>query len=98
MPGESKYPVCYLCAIIIRRCVCVCVCVCVFVHLAFLHSLLLDLSPCRFQCGDGGVQEYQFYRVGCGWTGQDPTPVETLLPKHTGYVYVYVRTCALCRC
>lgn len=22
--------------------------------------------------------------MGCGWPGQDPTPLETLLPEHTG--------------
>ena len=38
----------------------------------------------RFQRGDGGVQEHQLHGVGRGWAGQDPTPVEALLPEHTG--------------
>ena len=25
---------------------------------------------------------FQFYSVGCGWSGQDQTTVETLLPEH----------------
>lgn len=32
----------------------------------------------RFQCRDGGVQEYLLYGVGCGRSGQDPTALETL--------------------
>ncbi len=36
----------------------------------------------RFQCGDGGVQEHQLYCVGRGRSGQDPAPVEALLPEY----------------
>ncbi|XP_071312263.1 ADP-ribosylation factor 3 isoform X1 [Agelaius tricolor] len=38
----------------------------------------------RVQRGDSGVQEHQLHRVGCGWAGQDPAPLEALLPKHPG--------------
>ena len=48
------------------------------------------LSPCpscpprRVQRGDGGVQEHLLHRLGRGRPGQNPTPLEALLPKHAG--------------
>jgi len=44
-----------------------------------------DLFSFRFQCRDGGVQEHQLHRVGCGWPGQDPSSMEALLPEHPGW-------------
>ena len=38
----------------------------------------------RFQRGDGRVQEYLVHGVGRGRSGQDSSPVETLLPEHPG--------------
>lgn len=49
------------------------------------ESVCCDLARVsRVQRGDGGVQEHQLHRVGRGWAGQDPSPVETLFSKHTG--------------
>ena len=39
---------------------------------------------CRFQRRDGGVQEHLLHRVGRRRSGQDPPPLEALLPKHPG--------------
>lgn len=44
-----------------------------------------SLTMARLQRRDCRVQEHPIHRVGCGWTGQDPTSVETLLPEHSGY-------------
>lgn len=39
----------------------------------------------RFQRRDRRIQEHSVHRVGCRWSGQDPSPLETLLPEHSGY-------------
>lgn len=54
------------------------------VHVLVLHSQYYCVLLCRVQRGDGGVQEHQLHCVGCRRPGQDPPPVETLLPEHTG--------------
>ena len=38
----------------------------------------------RLQCRDCRIQKHFIYRMGCRWTGQDSTPLETLLSKHPG--------------
>lgn len=38
----------------------------------------------RFQRGDCGVQEHKIHSLGRRRTGQDQTPLETLLCEHTG--------------
>ena len=43
-----------------------------------------NICPLRFQCGDGRIQKHQLHGVGCGRSGQDPPPVEALLPEHPG--------------
>ena len=40
--------------------------------------------PDRFQRRDGRLQEHLIHGVGCRWSGQDPSPLEALLPKHPG--------------
>ena len=57
-----------------------------FSESAHTHNwVTVDLCVCcRVQRWDCGVQEHQFHSVGCWWSGQDQTTVETLLPKHTG--------------
>ena len=50
-----------------------------------------DFDMCfddRFQCGDGGVQEYKFHSVGRRRSGQDSATVEALLPEHTRSVFL----------
>lgn len=47
------------------------------------HRSLFGVYLCRLQCWNRRIQEYQFHSVGCRWAGQDPSPVETLLPEHT---------------
>ena len=47
----------------------------------FFHSRYDDPHH-WFQRRDGGVQEHFVHSVGCGWSGQDPTVVASLLPKH----------------
>lgn len=49
------------------------------------HHHIKTICVCfRFQCGDGWVQEHLLHSLGCRWSGQDQTSVETLLPEHTG--------------
>jgi GTPase SAR1 family protein len=45
-----------------------------------IQGLCLPLS--RFQRRDCRIQEHPVHRMGCWWTRQDQTPMETLLPKH----------------
>lgn len=44
----------------------------------------LVFRPGRLQRGDGGVQEHQLHGVGRRWAGQNPAPLEALLPEHAG--------------
>lgn len=46
--------------------------------------LIRIVSFCRFQCGDSRVQEHQLHCMGCRRSRQNPSPLETLLPKYTG--------------
>src|SRR4051812_26707670 len=51
-----------------------------------LRASCFSLCSCVdwIQRGDCGIQEHFLHRVGCRWTGQDPTSLETLLPEHAG--------------
>lgn len=53
-------------------------------RLGFVPTPIILLD--RFQCGDGRIQEHQFYSVGRWWSGQDQASVEALLPKHARLV------------
>ena len=49
------------------------------------HKQLADSNLPRLQRRDRRVQEHSVHHVGRRWAGQDPTPLETLLPEHPGY-------------
>lgn len=55
------------------------------VYILGTRGVQLAYHVVRFQRRDRRVQEHPVHRVGCRWTGQDPTSVETLLPEHPGY-------------
>jgi len=56
---------------------------------AHLHLILArpfaNISFPRFQRRDCRIQEHSIHRMGCWWTGQDQTSMETLLPEHPGH-------------